>query len=114
MEYTKVQLLLSEEVSALTSVEETYIPASGKSLVVSDFMGSVQSQDGIVLLIWKYGEADEQIIWTLPESSDALSFEFTPPEEEVNGTNKIALIIENNNLSSQYMSGCVVLEMENV
>lgn len=112
MALEQIDLKLSEEVGSLQESVSEYAPDSGKTVRVAKFIGDAQRQESVVKLIWKYGAQDEQLIWTVSSSGDQMPFVYSPPELEVDGVNKLALVLENNELSAQYMSGYALVEVE--
>lgn len=99
-----VELRISEEVGAGTETVEDYVPAAGKGFVIRVFYGSAAYNVNCVCkLFWKYGEAGEQLIWTI-KGETRMPFQFIVPSSDVNGTSKVAISVENGGSGPVYMS----------
>lgn len=106
-----VDLRISELVSVGAEEAETYTPASGKTVSVLKFQGdSPFSKNSVTRIAWKYDTVNEVTLWTVKGSS-RLDEKIEIPSNEVNGVNKIAVVLENGELGSVYMSAYAKIEV---
>jgi len=109
----KQVLYLAKSVSASTEDCDTYTVPNGKDVTVIDFHGEAAfSASSAVKIIWDSGGADT-ILWAMKGSGEMpkkAAEDF--PTMTGNGTKKIALCLDNGEGSSIFMSGHVILEVE--
>lgn len=99
-----VEMLIAQEVTAGTEVASTYIPVSGKLLTVTLFQGSAAyTQNAVCRLAWKYGSGSEQTLWTVKGES-RLPTAIDLPNNEIDGINTLALILDNGTSGPLYLS----------
>lgn len=105
-----IELMLSKEVSALTEESVEFAPAQGKAVKISKFVAEgAFSENAVVKLIWDFEGAGETPIWTIKGSSE-MPFIHTIPKKDVNGTKKLAVVLENSLLGPVFLSGYVEFE----
>lgn len=105
-----IELRLAQLVSELTEVTQTYTPTQDSKIKIRTFNGTSNSnKDCIVKLIWKYGAQDQEIIWGIVGMAP-MEFVYEPPQEEIDGSNQIALVLENNELTDSFLSGYSLIE----
>lgn len=105
------ELILSQQVGILSEVSMEIVPEEGKDIWVKYFSGTSQKQESIIKIVWDFEGAGESILWAVKSGED-FKHRIDIPKSEVDGVKKIALVLENNELSSQYMSGYVLLEIK--
>lgn len=99
----ETQLLISKDVTAGNEDCDTYIPANGVEINITDFHGEgAFDPNAAVKLIWDYSGGGEEILWTIKGSSQApIQFKRTG-----DGVKKIAICLDNGMSSgSVFMSG---------
>ena len=105
----QVTLHLSKGVAATTEDATTYIPANGKQVDIISFCGEgAFTPNCAIKLIWDWTGTDT-ILWSIKGSS---KIESLPPVTAANGIKKIALTLDNGETGTVFMSGRVVLEVE--
>jgi hypothetical protein len=100
-----IELKISKEVAASTADAETHTPAAGKKVSIRQFVGSAAFVvNCVVRLVWKYGVAGETIFWTINGDSK-MPYALYLPDAEVDGVNKLAIVLDNGTAGPVYMSG---------
>ena len=90
-----------------------YTPASGSEMEVIEFIADAAFTNlACVQLIWKYGTSDE-LVWSITGSS-SMPQRFKPPTIEIDGVNKLALILKNDTAGQVSLSGYVEIETRDV
>jgi hypothetical protein len=106
-----VELKISKSVAALSDESVDHIPVSGKKVQINAFIADGSSGSGLVAnLYWKYGQAGETLIWSA-SAGNVMPFVFKIPDAEVNGTNKIAVVLDNATVSAAFLSGYAYIEV---
>jgi len=99
-------LKISKEVNANTEDAETVVPASGKTLVITRFVGAgAFSQNAVIKLIWDYS-GTQDVIWTIKGTS-RMPFQHTIPAADTDGIKKLAVALDNSHSGKLFMSGYV-------
>lgn len=108
-----VELKISSLIGAASSQSTTYVPASGKKVKIRAFeSGGENTTDLIYRLYWKYNlGGSATLLWTAAASM-SMPFVVDIPDGEVNGTNSIGMVVENQKLSSFYMSAYALVEVK--
>jgi len=107
-------LTISKQVISGTEEYIEYAPPQGKIITVSFFIGNAPSSiNSVVKLIWKYGSGSEQILWTI-KGGESYSVPTRLPIQDVDGINKLAVVLENAESADIYMSGSAIIEVEDV
>lgn len=98
-------LKISQSVPLLTEAFVSFTPTEQKTTRVISFVAeAVFANNRNVRLIWKYGDPDEEILWTTSGQSK-MPFDFDIPIEEINGARRLAIVLDNAGPSASYMSG---------
>jgi hypothetical protein len=106
-----IPLALSKTLTAGVSSTLEYTPDSGVPLSVIQFTADAAFTDfASVELIWKYEGESPVLIWSISGSSK-MPFNHTIPIGEINGTNKLALLLRNLTAGTVSLSGFVILEV---
>lgn len=106
-----IELRIAENLAALTDEALQYTPASGKKVKVRSFVsGGEDSQNLINRIYWKHGQAGELLIWSMDHGSE-MPFVFDVPDADINGTNRIGIVVDNNGVSSVYASLYALIEV---
>jgi hypothetical protein len=104
------ELVISENLTALSDNAVEHTPTADKKVQVRIFSSGGESSALVsIRLYWKYGQAGETLIWVLAPDG-TMPFVHAIPDDEVNGINKIGLVIDNGNLSSRFISGYALIE----
>jgi hypothetical protein len=107
---SSVELVISKSVAAMSSEGVERVPGSGSKVKIRVFTSGGESSAQVsVRIYWKYGQDGESLIWSMAPG-DQMPFVHEIPEGEVDGVNKIGLVLDNVNDSSRYMSGYVRIE----
>jgi hypothetical protein len=105
-------LRLSKEVSAGQADHTSFVPPSGKKTIIGLFQGEAPgSNTAVVKLVWKFDTAEETILWSI-KGSGQTSIPIELPISEVNGTNALAVVLENSGLTAVYLSGQALVEVD--
>jgi hypothetical protein len=100
----ETELRIASQVPAATETVEEFTPTSGSVVSIISFVGTTPTNANCVCkLYWKYGTGSQQLLWSI-KSDSAAPLSFDLPLAEVNGTNKIAITVENGMTGSAYMS----------
>ncbi len=110
-------LKLAKEV--VVGIEEcaAVTPPEGNVWLYKFFSESGLSSKAAVKIVWKYGEEDEELIWSSKDGGKLIKDEFDRiliGIQPGGGTFKVALCLENSCVSDYYMSGQVSIEHEEV
>jgi len=96
-----VSLKISKEVSATTEDCVSHTVADGKKLFIDKFVGEAAfTTNAVCKLVWDYGGAGEQVIWTTKGSS---KMPFTH-EVTGDGVKKLAVCLDNGTAGALVMS----------
>lgn len=110
MQVTKLKI--SQTIAALETVVSTHVPTSGKRVSIRSFSGS----GGGTLqfkLIWKYG-GSEELLWGFTDEQNSLNSAILLPDGEINGSNTLAISIENPNVEDLLGSAIVEIVEEDI
>jgi hypothetical protein len=105
-----IELILSEVVPSGETIIEEYTPAANIPISVIEFIA-----DGAFInlanisVIWKYGTQNEELIWAITGSSK-MPFRKFIPIEEIDGINKLVLVLNNETGGPVSLSGKCILE----
>jgi hypothetical protein len=106
-----IELMISKNLAALNDDAVELVPANGKKVRIRTFnSGGEDSALVSIRLYWKYGQAGEVLIWSL-SPGDQIPFVYDVPDGDVDGVNKIGLVIDNENVSSRYVAGYALVEV---
>lgn len=100
-----VNLIISEQVQASEEIYVSHVPAQGSEVIVRLFCGEAAFNETCnVRLVWDYGGASEQIIWTIKGASRML-FVHKIEAADVDGVKELAVVLENASTVNVFMSG---------
>ena len=106
MAKAKVELNCVGEIASSTEGADEYVPANGATVEIKKFAGTAAfSVNSVVRLVWDYGGAAEEIVWTI-KGEGKMPFDY---EVIGDGTKKLAVVCENAEAGGIYMSGYALL-----
>ncbi len=92
-------------------------PPEGNVWLYNFYSESGLSSKAAVKIVWKYGEPDEELVWSSKDGGKLISGEFDRilvGVQLVGGTFKAALCLENSCVNDYYMSGQASIEHEEI
>lgn len=111
MSSERVELVIAKSLSGLSTDILEYVPALGKKVTINSFVtGGELSELVTSKIYWKYGQAGETLIWSMG-NGNVMPFNHFIPASEINGTNKIGVVIDNSNSSAREMAVFVLLQV---
>lgn len=106
-----VDLKISKSINSMSNEILEYTPNTGKKVSINIFETAGENANNLsVQLIWKAGTEDEYLIWVMAPGGK-MPFRFKLPDNEIDGTNKLCLKCENQNVDAKFLSAFVSLEV---
>jgi len=104
-----VELELSMKVLSGDEECSTYIPADGKKFNVQAFHGEASLVSSAVKLVWDLNGVGEELLWAMKGSAAMPNIDMIRTGD---GVKKIALCLDNAEADPIFMSGHVILDVE--
>jgi hypothetical protein len=106
-----IEINFTKNILALSDDKIEYTPVAGKKVNIRAFIcGGELSSLVSAKLVWKSGLTQEQAIWTASPGTE-MPFVHIVPYAEIDGVNKLGIILENNSTLSKNMSSYAIIEV---
>ncbi len=108
MARAEIELKVSEEIASGQSVADTRIVPNGKDIKVVRFKGEgAFTANSVVCLVWDYGGAGEEILWSTKGADDTDLYII----RQGDGVKKLAVVCDNGEAGPVVMTGwCQAME----